>query len=84
MGRGALATPAAQLAAPAAGSNAYGVGFRDYSLQETPRQVGVRAFYTEQHAKQTYAFVQAQQAKHLGLLRREMSIWEAAGARPLT
>ena len=72
---------AAQLA-PAEATNAYGVAFRDYSLLETPRQIGVRAFYTEQHAKQTYAFVQAQHAKHLGLQRREMSIWEAAGASP--
>ena len=71
---------AAQLA-PAEAVNAYGVAFRDYTLQETPRQVAVKKFYTEQHAKQSYAFVQAQQAKHLGLTRREMSIWEAAGAQ---
>ena len=70
---------AAQLA-PAEAVNAYGVAFRDYSLQETPRQIAVKQFYTEQHAKQSYAFVQAQHAKHLGLTRREMSIWEAAGA----
>ena len=70
---------AAQLA-PAEAVNAYGVAFRDYSLQETPRQIAVKQFYTEQHAKQSYAFVQAQHAKHLGLNRREMSIWEAAGA----
>ena len=60
--------------------NAYGDAFRDYSLTETPRQRAVAAFYAEQHAKQTHAFVQAQKAKHLGLARREMSIWEAAGA----
>ena len=69
---------AAQLA-PAEAVNAYGVAFRDYSLQETPRQLAVKQFYTEQHMKQTYAFVQTMHAKHLGLNRREMSIWEAAG-----
>ena len=76
------AMAAAQLA-PAEALNAYGVAFRDYTVQETPRQKGVRAFYTEQHAKQSYAWVQTQHAKHLGLQRREllMSIWEAAGAR---
>jgi hypothetical protein len=70
----------AQLA-PAEAVNAYGVTFRDYSVQETPRQKGVRDFYTQQHARMTYDFVQAQHAKHLGMARCEMSIWEAAGAQ---
>ena len=69
---------AAQLA-PAEAVNAYGVAFRDYSLQETPRQLAVKQFYIEQHMKQTYSFVQTMHTKHLGLNRREMSIWEAAG-----
>jgi hypothetical protein len=82
-----MAAAAAQQMAPAEASpaalNAYGTAFRDYNLLETPRQRSVAAFYAEQHAKQTYAFVQAQKAKHLGLARREMGVWEAAGKRPL-
>ena len=77
----AAATAAQMAPAEAPAVNAYGTGFRDYAAQETPRQRQVKAFYAEQHAKQTYDFVQAQKAKHLGLCRREMSIWEAAGAR---
>jgi hypothetical protein len=80
-----MAAAAAQQMAPAEASpaalNAYGAAFRDYTLLETPRQRAVAVFYAEQHAQQTYAFVQAQKAKHLGLQRREMSIWEAAGAQ---
>ena len=77
----AMAAAAAQMApAEAPAMNAYGDAFRDYSLTATPRQRAVAAFYAEQHAKQTHAFVQAQKAKHLSLARREMSIWEAAGA----
>jgi hypothetical protein len=73
-----MAAALAPAEAPAV--NAYGAAFRDYSAQETPRQKAVAAFYAEQHAKQTFAFVQAQKAKHCALGRREMSIWEAAGA----
>lgn len=65
---------------PAPALNAYGAAFRDYTEQATARQRSVAAFYAEQHAKQTVDFVRAQHAAHLGLNRREMSIWEAAGA----
>ena len=76
----AMAAATAQLApAEAPAVNCNGDAFRDYSLLQTPRQCAVAAFYAEQHAKQTHAFVQAQKVKHLGLTRREMSVWEAAG-----
>jgi hypothetical protein len=75
------AVAAMQLAEAPAAVNAYGQAFRDYSVQETPRQIAVAAFYAEQHAKQTFGFVAAQKATHAALDTRTMSIWEAAGAR---
>jgi hypothetical protein len=75
------AVAATQLAEAPAAVNAYGQAFRDYSVQETPRQIAVAAFYAEQHAKQTFGFVAAQKATHAALNTRTMSIWEAAGAR---
>ncbi len=79
----AAAVARAPAEAPAAGEpqNDYGSAFRDYTTQATPRQKAVERFYAEQHARQTHAFVQEQKALHLGLTRRSMSIWEAAGAR---
>ena len=40
-------------------------------------QQKVLAFYTEQHAKMTYAFVEQMEAKYLGLTHFRLGIWEA-------
>jgi len=70
---------AAHVAAPA--TNDYGSPFRDYSQSaDTARGRRIEALYAEAHCKQTHAFVQEQKRQHLGLQRRRMSLWEAAGA----
>jgi inositol oxygenase len=48
--------------------------FRDFEATARP---SVRAFYRENHARQTLDFVLAKRAEFLPLQRREMGIWEA-------
>jgi inositol oxygenase len=47
--------------------------FRDYAATRP----GVAAFYRENHARQTLAFVQDRKAAYLPLRRRRMGVWEA-------
>lgn len=49
--------------------------FRNYSADANP---GVTEFYRQNHARQTYDFVNAKRAEYLGLNRGGKSIWEAA------
>ena len=48
--------------------------FRDFDPRTHP---GVRELYTENHARQTVAFVLAKKAEYLPLRRRRMGVWEA-------
>ena len=59
--------------APRQGSAGPPREFRDYASAAE----GVRAFYHEQHRRQTLAFVRAKQREFLGLERRRMAVWEA-------
>jgi len=54
-----------------------GHAYRDY---EGTERGGVRAFYAENHARQTLDFVLAKKAEYLPLSRRRMSVWEAVDA----
>lgn len=49
----------------------------DYRNYDTPARDTVRAFYRENHQRQTYDFVQAKRREFLGLDRRTMSMEEA-------
>jgi inositol oxygenase len=49
-------------------------GFRDYGERAPER---VRAFYRENHARQTLAFVLAKKAEYLPLARARLGVWEA-------
>lgn len=49
----------------------------DYRNYENPARETVRAFYEENHRKQTYEFVQAKRAEFLQLNRSQMSVFEA-------
>lgn len=49
--------------------------FRNYSADANP---GVTEFYRQNHAHQTYDFVNSKRAEYLGLHRSKKSIWEAA------
>jgi inositol oxygenase len=51
--------------------------FRDYAAEARP---GVRAFYAENHARQTLDFVLAKKAEYLPLRKRRMGVWEAVAA----
>ena len=48
--------------------------FRDFEANARP---SVRAFYRENHARQTLEFVLAKRAEFLPLRRRRMSVWQA-------
>ena len=48
--------------------------FRDFEADARP---SVRAFYRENHARQTLAFVLAKRDEFLPLRRRQMSVWQA-------
>lgn len=48
--------------------------FRDYRKEARP---SVREFYRQNHAHQTYEFVQEKRRQYLGLDKRTMSVWEA-------
>ena len=50
--------------------------FRNYG-QDTPRYETVRAFYEEQHTKQTYAFASAALKKYTSSSRCTMPVWDA-------
>ena len=43
----------------------------------------VRAFYRENHSRQTLAFVREKRAEYLPLRRQRMGVFEAAGRRKL-
>jgi inositol oxygenase len=49
----------------------------DYRNYENPARETVRAFYEENHRKQTYEFVLAKRAEFLQLNRSQMSVFEA-------
>ncbi|WP_428306057.1 inositol oxygenase family protein [Lacipirellula sp.] len=49
----------------------------DYRNYENPARETVRAFYEENHRKQTYEFVQGKRAEFLQLNRSQMSVFEA-------
>lgn len=48
--------------------------FRDYRKEARP---SVREFYRQNHAHQTYDFVQEKRRQYLGLDKRTMGVWEA-------
>ena len=76
---------AATVARAPAGSgeplNDYGVSFRDYATQATPRQRQVERFYAEQHAKQTLEFAVAEKQRYARLDTCTMTVWQAGARR---
>ena len=50
--------------------------FRNYG-KDTPRYETVRAFYEEQHAKQTYEFATKMKAEYTSTSRCTMPVWDA-------
>jgi inositol oxygenase len=62
---------------PPAGSEAPQKAPEDYRNYADPSRDTVREFYRQNHARQTYAFVQAKRAEFLSLHRRTMGVWEA-------